>query len=165
MSALFVVDSNFFIEAHRKHYPMDIVPRFWLKVKELAERGVIISIDKVSAELNQNNDDLAVWCNDMLPAGFFKDTSIIISEYATISGWAHSKSAHYTQAALNEFLDANEADAWLVAYALARETIIVTHEISQPDRKNKIKVPDACIPFNVRHVNTISMFRELKEQF
>lgn len=74
---------------------------------------------------------------------------------------------HYTPSALDEFLHADEADAWLVAYALADvdHRIIVTHEISQPESKKKIKIPDACAPFGVRHVNTIELFRQLQVRF
>ena len=28
----FIVDSNFFIQAHRSIYPLDVVQSFWLKV-------------------------------------------------------------------------------------------------------------------------------------
>jgi len=40
-----------------------------------------------------------------------------------------SKKDHYRQRALNEFLDADEADAWLVAYALEHGLSIVTYEV------------------------------------
>jgi len=41
-------------------------------------------------------------------------------------------SGHYTPSAIDEFLRADEADAWLGAYALANadHIVIVTHEIS-----------------------------------
>ena len=54
---VYVVDSNFFIQAHRVNYPLDIAYSFWNKVKELAEAGKIISIDKVKDELYDKNDD------------------------------------------------------------------------------------------------------------
>lgn len=44
---IYVIDSNFFIQAHRANYPLDIAFSFWNKVKQLAEDGKIISIDKV----------------------------------------------------------------------------------------------------------------------
>ncbi len=90
-----------------------------------------------------------------------------MSEYSKVSGWAISKSNHYNANALNEFLDADEADAFLVAYALAdlKERVIVTQEISDPHRKNKIKIPEVCNAFQVKFVNTIDMFRKLGETF
>ena len=63
MTAPFLLDSNFFIEAHRTSYPFDVVPSFWAKVKELADNGKIISIDKVKKEILQNKDELSEWLN------------------------------------------------------------------------------------------------------
>jgi len=78
-----------------------------------------------------------------------------------------SASSHYLPNAINEFLDSEEADAFLIAYALAdyQNRIIVTQEVSRPERKNKIKIPEPCNYFNVRYVNTIEMFRLLGETF
>ena len=165
MGAPFVLDSNFFIQAHRMHYPMDVVPNFWSKIKELAEKGIIVSIDKVKDELNLNKDELTVWCNDNLPEDFFKETDIVIGEYVAVTAWVNSKSTHFNLAALNEFLDSTEADAWLIAHSIANESSIVTHETSEPYRKNKVKIPDACAPFGVSCLNTIELFRYLGEQF
>ncbi len=55
---VYVVDSNFFIDAHRTTYPLDIAFSFWSKVKLLADAGRIISIDKVRNELYDKNDAL-----------------------------------------------------------------------------------------------------------
>ncbi|WP_069659706.1 DUF4411 family protein [Arcticibacter eurypsychrophilus] len=161
----FILDSNFFIQAHRMHYPMDVVPGFWLKVKELATEGKIVSIDKVKDEIHLNKDELTLWCNANLSNDFFKNTDLIIEQYIVVSNWAHSKSTHYNSAALNEFLDANEADAWLIAYSLANGGKIVTHETSEPNRKSKLKIPDVCSPLGIQCVNTIEMFRVLGEHF
>ncbi|UCS95749.1 DUF4411 family protein [Echinicola marina] len=69
--------------------------------------------------------------------------------------------------AINEFLDADEADAFLVAYVLndVQNRILVTHEVSNPNQKNKIKMPEPCNHFGVRYINTIGMFRELGVTF
>lgn len=164
---VFVLDSNFFIQAHRMNYPLDIAYSFWNKVKQLAEQGKIISIDKVKNELYDKNDELESWCKNNLPDNFFKDTSKVMVEYGKVSAWAISKNKHYLPNALNDFLDADEADAFLIAYALADNTnrIIVTHEISNPNQKNKIKIPEPCNALEVQFCNTIEMFRKLKETF
>jgi len=164
---VYVVDSNFFIQAHRVSYPLDIAFSFWNKVKQLADEGKIISIDKVKNEIYDKNDALEKWCMANLPKDFFKDSSQVMVAYGQVSAWAISKSAHYLPNALNEFLDADEADAFLVAYALTDTSnrVVVTQEISEPNRKNKIKIPEACNALNVQFVNTIKMFRQLGETF
>ncbi len=101
---IYVADTNFFVQAHRMHYPMDIVPGFWRKVVELAERGILISIDKVKDEMLEYRDGLSTWIANDLMAAFFKDTSSILTEYARVTGWAMGH-AQYTSAAKAEFCD------------------------------------------------------------
>lgn len=120
-------------------------------------------------EIFKNDDELKKWIEDNLPADFFKptDTQEILTSYAQIANWANSKNDFYVPRAINEFLDYNNADAWLVAYALSLKEngLIITQEISQPNRKNKIKIPDVCDAFNIQYKNTIEMFRSLGEKF
>ena len=73
----FLVDSNFFIQAHRAIYPLDVAPSFWNKVKQLAANGNIISLDKVKNEIYQNEDDLKSWCENNLPDNFFQNSNNI----------------------------------------------------------------------------------------
>lgn len=165
--SVYVVDSNFFIQAHRAHYPLDVAVSFWAKVKQLAYEGKIISIDKVKDELYDKNDALEAWCKTNLPEEFFKNTDEVMETYAHVIGWAASKSGQYNQNALNVFMSADEADAFLVAYTLADNAnrILVTHEISAPNSQKNIKIPDVCLGVNVRFVNTMDMLRQLGESF
>ncbi len=157
----YLVDTNFFIQAHRTGNPLDVAESFWKKVKELADAGKIISIDKVKKEIYGSEDELKTWCEANLPDDFFKNSTSTISFYAQIVAWADSKRDQFRQDALDEFMDADEADAWLVAFALANQNAIVTNEVSAPLSKTKIKIPDVCIHFSVRYLNPIQMFREL----
>jgi hypothetical protein len=165
--SLYIADSNFFIQAHRVSYPLDIAHSFWNKVNQLARSGKIVSIDKVRDEIFDKNDALKDWCDLNLPVDFFKDTTSIMDEYRQVISWAVSRSNHYLPNAINEFLDSEEADAFIVAYGLAdtNNRIVVTQEISEPYRKNKVKIPDACLALNVLYVNVMDMFRQLGETF
>ncbi len=62
--SVYVLDSNFFIQAHRANYPLDVALSFWSKVKQLAEEGKIISIDKVKKEIFDHEDELKHWCEE-----------------------------------------------------------------------------------------------------
>ena len=107
----FIVDSNFFIEAHRSTYPLDIFQSFWVKVKNLSNEGIIISIDKVKKEIYDrasHEDELKSWCEENLPKNFFKNTDIVIQNYVSIVDWV--KSHHYTSRAIQEFLQTDLAD-------------------------------------------------------
>lgn len=160
----YLLDANFFIQAHRVYYPFDVVPGFWNSLIELANAGTVGSIDKVGAELFTNEDDLAVWCQDHLPENFFGDSTQAIPQYRFVIQWAINRQ-QYTQPALDHFANAAVADAWLAAVALKSGAVLVTHEVSSPDSKSSIKLPDVCIAHGVRYVNTISMYRELGLKF
>ncbi len=163
---VYVIDSNFLIQAHRVSYPLDIAVSFWNKVKLLAAAGKIISIDKVKREIFGKNDALEAWCIENLPNDFFKDTTSVMQSYNTVVTWALD-TPRYSQAALNEFLSADEADAFIVAFALDNlgNRVVVTQEKSRPEMKRKVKIPEACDAVGIRYVDTIEMLRELGETF
>lgn len=167
--SLFIVDTNFFIQSHRITYPLDVAVNFWYKVKKLFEEGKIISIDKVKDEIFKNDDELKKWIEQNLSATFFKSTETkeVLDEYQKIVNWANSKSTHYIPNAINEFLQFENSDAWLIAYALSikKNCQIVTQEKSEPNRKSKIKIPEVCNDFKISYKNLIEMFRELGETF
>lgn len=158
---MYILDTNFFVTAHRQHYPLDIVPSFWKKVSELSAIGHICSIDKVLNELNRGNDTLIEWVECNLPQHFFLDSTQFIVQYSTVAQWAQNRSLHYHTAAINKFLEADEADAWLVAAAITTGGCILTHEKSNPAMKNRIAIPEPCDHFGLKYCDTMGMFRKL----
>lgn len=164
--AKYLFDSNIFIQAHRMYYPFDVVPSFWNKIVELSNNGIIMSIDKVKKELcdTSNPDQLSHWCEFKLDDNFFADSTSCVDIYSQIALWINS-STYFQQSAKDEFLATDLADPWLIAYAKKNGLTIVTHEISQPQRKNKIKIPEPCIHFGVNYLSPIAMFREIGTSF
>ena len=73
-----------------------------------------------------------------LDSSFFADSTSCVDIYSQIAMWTHS-STHFQQSAKDEFLATDLADPWLIAYAKKNDLTIVTHEISQPQRRNRIK--------------------------
>jgi hypothetical protein len=164
---VYVVDTNFFIQAHRAIYPLDVAASFWNKIRQLAHAGTIISIDKVKDEIYDHQDVLQQWCGNNLPANFFKDSTPTLPEYSRVTSWAVSRNTQYLPKAINEFLEADRADAFIVGYVLAdvANRTIVTYEVSAPMSKNNIKIPDVCTAHSIPYVNTIEMLRQLGETF
>ena len=163
---LYILDSNFFIQAHRAYYPLDVFQSFWAKVKQLSDERKIKSIDKVKAEIYSkasHEDELKSWCENNLTGDFFLDTDSCFDDYIEIINWANSKNSFYKPSAIQKFLTADLADPWLVAYAKANNCTIVTCEKSEPNRKSSIKIPEVCNDFEVRHINTVDLLRELRE--
>lgn len=164
----YLLDTNIFIQAHRSTYPLDVVPSFWNKLVELDQQGIIVSIDKVKKEIfekSSHEDELRNWCADHLTSTFFLDSASVIGSYIDVVGWAASQISHYKQSAIDEFLQTDLADPWLIAYAKTHGMTIVTYETSQPERIKSIKIPEPCKHFDIQFVSVIEMFREIGTSF
>lgn len=161
----FIVDSNFFIQAHRDTYPLDVASSFWDKISNLAKDGKIISIDKVHKEICRNTDALSTWFHANLKDEFFLDSGLVMSQYASVIQTAERRIPAYNQRAKDEFYDSEEADAWLIAHALRLGSPVVTHEIGAPLKIAKVQIPDICSLVDIKTVSTIEMFRLLGERF
>ncbi len=53
----------------------------------------------------------------------------------------------------------NEADAWVIAFALSNRLTVVSQEIFNANIKRKILIPNICHEFNVRHIDTFTFLR------
>lgn len=76
--------------------------------------------------------------------------------------WVQSQS-QFSPAAKAEF--AAVSDGWLIAYAKAKEAIVVTHEVLAPMVQRKVPIPNICKAFSIEYINTFEMLRRLKFQF
>lgn len=161
----FVLDTNVFIEAARRYYAFDIAPKFWSELVHHAAASNIISIDRVKDELARGNDDLANWANGQFHP-YFASTADqdVINAYGKIMGWAHQQAQFSTQAKA-DFARADNADAWVVAYAVAKGCIVATHEQYDPNIRRKIPIPNVCKEFGVPYVDTFEMLRRLGVRF
>lgn len=157
----FLLDANIFIEAYQRYYSFDIAPSFWEALKQNAESGKLISIDRISHEINRfdDTDKLKCWANDEFINWFESTDDLAIFEtYRNIIQWAINQT-QFTDAAKNEF--ASVADSWLVACAKARNYTVVTHEVYNVQIKRKIPIPNVCRAFGIPYINTFEMLRSL----
>lgn len=159
---VYVLDANVFIEAARRYYAFDLGTRFWDILSRHAENGAIESIDRVKDELD-SEDELAKWANGAFRKAFCStdDESVIVS-YREVMSWVQ-RHRQFSDAAKADF--ATVADGWLIAYAVAKGRVVVTHEVLAPDAKRKVPIPNVCHQFQVRWVDTFTMLRELGARF
>lgn len=97
-----------------------------------------------------------------LPPQFFCDTdnsSDVLKNYQQLIGWS-SSNTQFTINAKTEFAQYDEADAWIVAFALSNRLSVVSQEIFNENIKRKILIPNVCQEFNVRHIDTFTLLRE-----
>ena len=139
--------------------PVDVWPTFWIRIAELIHNGEIYSSIKIKEEIDRGGDELTQWMKDNATKEFYcRIDGEVLQKYAQLQNWAN-RNTIYTAAAKNEF--ANVADAYLVATAAAKNMTIVTYEVSAPDSKKKIKIPDVCNVFGVSYCDLNTALRNL----
>jgi hypothetical protein len=160
----YVLDANVFIQAYRMHYAFDICPGFWSALTRQHGFGSVCSIDRVQAELVEEGDRLTAWVKETAPESFFKRTADqqVIATFTDLIRWVQAED-QFTADAKAAF--ANDADAWLIAFAKVNGLIVVTHEEHAPQARKSVKIPNVCIEFGVGYCNTFTMIRDVKEQF
>src|SRR5580704_10208655 len=118
----YVLDTNVFLQAKNLHYGFDFCPGFWDWLKESNRQGVVFSIEKVKAELV--DDDAVEWANQYGDEFFLKPDPAVGTALANVSQWVTGQG--YEPGGVNTFLQV--ADYYLVAHALATGYTVVTHE-------------------------------------
>ena len=161
----YLLDSNVFIQAKNMQYPFDVFPGFWDWLRRDIEAGIIASINPIWQELNKGNDDLLDWANGCKQCGCFLPVDDISTQtkYSEVASWTFSSERIFKPTAQSEFLAI--ADSWLVAKAATINATIVTHETYDAYCKTRVKIPNACVAFNVEYINVIELTRRLGVKF
>lgn len=156
---LYLLDANVFIEAAKGYYAFDIAPRFWEALISEASEGRVRSIDRVKEEIDRGNDELKEWANGSFREWFVStDADDMIQGYRDVMVWAFHQNQFKPEAKANF---ATKADAWLVAYVMARECVVLTLEQFDPYVMRKIPIPNVCRALNVQYVDTFLLLRTL----
>lgn len=143
----YLIDANVFIQAKNLFYRFDFCQAFWEWITQAYHAGIVFSIDKVRAELAKGKDDdpIRLWI-DRLPKEFFmpdtKDNAVM-NTYREVMKW-NVANTHYSEHAKKEFARAEVADAFLISVAKAHKCVIVTHELSKPDARKRVPIPNAA---------------------
>lgn len=166
----YLIDSNILITPHRSYYPFDFAPSFWNFLIEEVQKGALISIDKVKEEIVRGEDQLANWFSHNISEHCIKTDSIgILQAYQVLVNHI-SNSKLYNQKAKNEFMQADNADTWLLAYCLnaqktEKDVCLVTLEELNPTVKKRVPIPNVCEDFNIDYCNLFTLIRRLNFSF
>jgi hypothetical protein len=52
---IYLLDTNIFIEAHRRYYAMDLCPGFWDCLAHHCQKPRLLSVDRVRNEINEGD--------------------------------------------------------------------------------------------------------------
>ena len=155
-----LLDANVFIEAAKRYYAFDLAPSFWQELGHKAQEGRVLSIDRVNAEIDPNNQELKEWANEVFQRFESTNQDDVLQTYTSIIRWPETQ--NYTDAAKAEFAEKNNADAWVISYALVKKLVVVTEERFRKDAKRRVPIPNVCQAFNVSYIDTFQMLRDLQ---
>lgn len=160
----FLLDANVFIEAHRRYYGFALCPGFWDCLLHCSSNGQLLSIDRVKAELAGSGDELSAWATSA-PAEFFASSldGLVAEQYREVVRWVYGN-AQFLKSAQDDFCSGG-ADPWLVAYARVYGGIIVTQEVTRPEARSRVPLPNVCDQFNIAYLDTFTMLRRLGARF
>ena len=156
----YLFDSDCLITAKNSYYSPEFSAAFWDWLVAGNQQGVFFMVDKVIDELRQGDEDDYLYKFADAQGNNFKLSTTghdCLVKYAELQNWAsttwaNGKKASYTDKALTVFANINMADPWQIAYASLHGYDIVSNEVSAPDSKTMIKLPDAAKAFNVKVV-------------
>jgi len=165
--AHYLIDTSVFVQAHRAYYSFSVCPGFWDSLVSLHNQGRVMSIDKVLEEICFGDEDqLSAWAKNTMPKTCFPtcDDPGVIGWYSQIQAWANSQ-PQFSDAAKSEFAD--ETDAWIVAYAGAKNYTVVTGEVFNFNIRRKIPIPNVCqaAQFKVPCLDVFTMLNRLGIKF
>lgn len=154
---MYVLDTNVFIDAANTYYAFDLTPGYWDFIVGLFDSQCAVSVRPVYDELVRADDEdpLKAWAKRNSKHFVVPDARVVAS-YQQVMTWARGQS--YKPSATKEFQSV--ADSWIVAYALANNWVVVTHEKSAPGSKKRIKIPDVCAGVGVTYASPFEMLRD-----
>ena len=159
---IYVPDTNVLVAAYHHYYAPDLCPGFWDCLSHYIAVDRIRIIDRVYAEI-LSPAALVDWVAQATGNRFaITGTQSVANAYRQLIDWVQD-SPQFTTAARAGF--ARSADGWLAAYAMANGAVVVTNEVSSPDARRRVPLPDLCEQFNIPCINTFEMLRDLGVQF
>ena len=88
-----------------------------------------------------------------------KQDASVMAKMAETIAWAQNNPIGFSPSAISDYV--NVADSYLVATAAAKDMVLVTYEKSNPQRRNRVMIPDACNAIGVRSCDLNTALREL----
>jgi hypothetical protein len=156
----FLLDADTFMSAHRQYYRFSFCPAYWHALLVHHENKQLASIEPVRKELLRGKDALAAWVKEKAPKTFFKgiEDTAVVKAFADLNQWVATR-PELTPEARARF--AGAADGWLVAYAQVNNYAVCTYEVSRPESRANIKLPDVAVYCGVSCLTPHDMLEEL----
>lgn len=159
----YLLDTDVLVSSKRLHYHPDFCQLFWDWIDHGHGAGTFFSLDRVKDELmgGDEEDVLHQWCVRPGLKNFFLPSKPSTPKWGELSQWATSRQPQFLPAAIAKFLNVKSADAWLIAHAASNQGwTVVTNEVSAPEAKRDVKLPDAAKALGVQTINLNELLRK-----
>lgn len=151
---MYILDTNFFIDANRLHLPIEQNPVFWNWIAGLAENGTIAIPEAVYDELMIGNDSVSRWADEHKEklvdsiSAFKKIRNVMEYGYGTID---------------EVTIERLKADPWVIAHALEVKGKVVTGEkLGNQTAPHNKKIPSVCEVLRVPHLTMTAFMWEVR---
>jgi hypothetical protein len=160
------IDADAFISAHRGPYPVRNARGFWGWMDKEIMAGVIVSAEMVYKEVvegRDKKDDLAQWMELRKANGLcHKPTRAVDGRAREIGDYVNSNPQYPIHQKLEYF---KGADSWIIAHAWVDNGTVVSNESGNFPNAQRVRIPDICHKFNVRHITRDQLIKELDAHF
>lgn len=150
---IYSIDTSGLLDGWKRYYPPDVFPVVWDNVSDLIDNRLLFATEEVLRELEDGNDDIYQWaCNHkrmFLPLD--ADIQQAVTEILTVhAGWIPADRSR------------NMADPFVIAVAKVKGCTVVSGETwSHSPHPHRMKIPNVCHTFRIRHIGFLEMMREL----
>lgn len=143
----YCIDTNVFIDAGERYYPIDIVPGFWANFDELILAGRMKAPEMLIEELERKDEAWRRWVYER------RETLIVPMDLPQVEA-VRKVMAVYEAASI----DASRitADPFFIALALANGLTVVTNE---KPRRGGAKIPKICAALGVPSIGLLDLMR------
>ena len=148
------LDTNAFIDAWVRKYPIEIFPGVWEQIDQEIFNGKLISSEEVLVELERQADDLHSWVKQRrqmfmpLSADIQNEVKTILQGHPRLIDTRKNRSG---------------ADPWVIATARVSNAVLVSNE--KGGTLDKPKIPFVCTQLDVECIDLLEMIRVLGWKF
>lgn len=159
---MYLLDANVFIEAKDRYYRMSTFSGYWDWLDTQFQSGELCSIEMVYDEVSKSDDNFSSWIKSRREYFLNVDDAETQSVFTNIAQSVMENSV-YKDTEKAKFLGV--ADPFLIAKAKTLDAVIVTHEVLVPENSTKVKIPNICRSFDIKHLNTFELLELLNAKF
>ena len=149
---IYFPDTSALIAAWEERYPQELFREVWQFIDSLGDRLKIC--EEVRVEVERHAPDLLEWLGEssvdwQLSLTLLGSSGADLVQHhlqRIVNGWPRWRSVR----------SRNDADPWVIAYALALGGVVVSEE--RPGGRD-VKIPEVCSTVGVRHMNLLDLFR------